>query len=86
LHNESDDRRDFQLSDLTPVDIAVVRLLIRGYNNETIAKATDVKKRTITNRVSNLYRKLGVPSRNAAIVKLITMIKEEGRNEVFGLF
>jgi DNA-binding CsgD family transcriptional regulator len=51
---------------LTARELTVLRLIVAGYTNKAIATELCVSERTIDRHVSNILRKLDVPSRAAA--------------------
>jgi DNA-binding CsgD family transcriptional regulator len=51
---------------LTPRELDVLRLISSGHTNKAIAARLCLSERTIDRHVSNMLRKLGVPSRAAA--------------------
>lgn len=74
-----DKKKDFQLSDLTPRELGIAKLMVRGYGNEVIASYFVCSKRSIANSVSTIYHKMGISrSRNEAIVKLLVLMDEAG--------
>lgn len=62
------------LVDLTPRELDVFRLLVRGYRNEDIAKMLVLGESTIKSHVQHLYLKLGVRDR----VQLVVYAYENG--------
>lgn len=54
-----------QLSDR---EIEVLQLLADGLNNKKIADNLDITLRTVKFHTANIYKKIGVSSRSAAIV------------------
>ena len=59
------------ITELTPREREVLRLLAQGLDNGAIAEALVVTKRTVQNHVSNVYGKLGVSSRTQAALYAI---------------
>jgi DNA-binding NarL/FixJ family response regulator len=53
---------------LTPSERQVLALLAQGLDNAAIAAQLVVTKRTVQNHISNIYGKLGVTSRTAAML------------------
>lgn len=60
----SDPSQPSSLSDLlNDKELHVVRLLVKGHKNQTIARELFVSVRTVELRLTNIYRKVGVKSR-----------------------
>ena len=57
---------------LTPRELQVVRLLVRGASNKEIAGALFVAEGTVKNHLSNIFRKLDVTDRVQAAVKAMS--------------
>jgi DNA-binding NarL/FixJ family response regulator len=55
--------------ELTPRERDVLELIARGRSNATIAHELDLSLKTVRNHVSNIFNKLQVADRAAAIVK-----------------
>jgi DNA-binding NarL/FixJ family response regulator len=51
---------------LTPRELAVLALVATGKTNRAVADALFISERTVARHVSNIFRKLGLPSRSAA--------------------
>jgi ATP/maltotriose-dependent transcriptional regulator MalT len=51
---------------LTPRELEVLRLVAAGNTNRAIANALVISEKTVARHVSNIFVKLGVPSRSAA--------------------
>ena len=51
---------------LTPRELQVLRLVAAGTTNKAIAAELVLSERTVDRHVSNIFTKLGVPSRAAA--------------------
>lgn len=51
---------------LTPRELEVIRLVAKGQSNRAIARTLAISERTVDRHVSNILRKLDVPSRSAA--------------------
>jgi non-specific serine/threonine protein kinase len=51
---------------LTPRESEVLRLLAAGRSNRAIAETLSISERTVDRHTSNIYAKLGLPSRTAA--------------------
>ena len=60
--------REKILLELSAREREVLRLLAQGYNNMEIARKLTLSEKTIRNYISNIYTKLQVNSRGAAIV------------------
>jgi DNA-binding CsgD family transcriptional regulator len=56
------------LDALTPRELQVIELLAAGVDNGTIGRRLDISEKTVRNRVSTIFSKLGVNSRAQAIV------------------
>ena len=56
-----------QTAALTPREREVLQLLAEGDDNKTIAAALGITINTVEKHLSNIYRKLGITSRAAAI-------------------
>jgi DNA-binding CsgD family transcriptional regulator len=56
---------------LSPREVDVLRLLASGASSATIAKALQVSQHTVHRHLQNVYEKLGVRSRTAAVVKAL---------------
>jgi DNA-binding NarL/FixJ family response regulator len=54
-------------NELTEREIEVVRLAARGWTNDHIAEALSISERTVRFHLTNVYTKLGVSTRGAAI-------------------
>jgi HD-GYP domain-containing protein (c-di-GMP phosphodiesterase class II) len=54
------------VADLTPREIAVLRLISRGQSVRQVAEALGIAEKTAGNHVQNLYEKIGVSTRAAA--------------------
>jgi two-component system NarL family response regulator len=52
---------------LTPREMATLRLLADGKSNKEIANALDISERTVKTHLAHLFEKLGVTSRTEAI-------------------
>jgi DNA-binding NarL/FixJ family response regulator len=53
--------------DLTQRELSVLRALARGLSNKAIGKEFWVTEQTVKFHLGNIYRKLGVPNRTAAV-------------------
>ena len=56
------------LSNLTRREVEILRLLIAGYTNKSIAAAIRISEKTVEFHLDNIYRKLGVRTRVLATV------------------
>lgn len=54
---------------LTGRELAVLRLMARGWTNAHIARELDISERTVGFHVSHLLEKLGVSNRTQAVVE-----------------
>jgi two-component system NarL family response regulator len=54
-------------ADLTPREIAVLKLIARGFSNKQIAAKLDVSEATARSRVASILAKLGVKDRTHAV-------------------
>lgn len=52
---------------LTPRELAALRLLADGHSNKEIATALDISERTVKSHLGHLFEKLGVTSRTEAV-------------------
>ncbi|MBX3000056.1 MAG: response regulator transcription factor [Caldilineaceae bacterium] len=52
-----------RLSQLSPDDVELLRLVALGFDNDQIGLQLQVAPKTISNRLSHLYLRLGVPNR-----------------------
>ncbi|HEX7122867.1 MAG TPA: LuxR C-terminal-related transcriptional regulator, partial [Gemmatimonadaceae bacterium] len=59
------------VSPLTTRELQVMRLVAKGQSNRAIAEALAISERTVDRHVSNILRKLDVPSRSAATAHAI---------------
>jgi pimeloyl-ACP methyl ester carboxylesterase/DNA-binding CsgD family transcriptional regulator len=59
---------DTILSELSPREHEILRLLAEGYRNADIARKLVLSEKTVRNRISTIYAKLNVQSRGEAIV------------------
>jgi DNA-binding NarL/FixJ family response regulator len=63
-------RQDARVSSLTVAEIAVLRALVRGESNASVAHERGTSVRTVANQVRRLFRKLGVSSRAEVALEL----------------
>jgi DNA-binding NarL/FixJ family response regulator len=61
-----DDHRERRVHGLSPRELELVRLLARGSSNKAIAAELLIAEKTVERHLTNIFRKLGVPSRTAA--------------------
>lgn len=55
-------------SELTPRELEVLRLIVKGMSNKEIARATAITEETVKSHVSNILSKLGVADRTQAVI------------------
>jgi DNA-binding NarL/FixJ family response regulator len=55
------------LRELTPRELEVLRVLADGLTNRQIAQRLVLSEHTVHRHVTNILRKLGLPSRTAAV-------------------
>lgn len=65
-------RRQSQMEPLTPRELEVLRAVANGDRNKEIAYRLGISERTIKAHLTNVYNKLGVDSRAAAVSTAIT--------------
>lgn len=58
---------------LTPREIDVLRLIARGCTYQQVADQLGVSMHTVASHIKNTYRKLGVRSGAAAVMRAVTM-------------
>lgn len=58
---------------LTPREVDVLRLIAHGCTYEQAAGQLGVSLHTVTGHIKNAYRKLGVRSGAAAVMRAVTM-------------
>ena len=58
--------------ELTPREREVLAELVQGKGNRQIAEALTISEATVENHLHHVFRKLGVASRGAAIVYVLT--------------
>jgi DNA-binding NarL/FixJ family response regulator len=51
------------LSNLTPRELEVLRLVLAGYTNKAIAAEIFISEKTVEFHLDNIYRKIGVRTR-----------------------
>lgn len=59
---------------LTPRQSEVIQLLMKGYGTRTIAESMGCSEATVRKHLENLYRRLGVQNRTAAIAHILGKI------------
>ena len=52
---------------LTPRELATLRLMADGHSNKEIASALSISERTVKTHLGHLFEKLGVTSRTEAV-------------------
>ncbi|MBD8880262.1 helix-turn-helix transcriptional regulator [Rhodanobacter sp. 7MK24] len=57
-----------ELAALTPRELEILGLICKGHDDAEIANALNLSRHTIRNHVANLYSKIGVKRRGAAVV------------------
>jgi DNA-binding CsgD family transcriptional regulator len=62
-------RRRHPVSRLTPRQNDLLRLLAAGYTNTQIARRLGISKGTVSTHLENIYERLGVSSRTAAVTR-----------------
>ena len=62
-------------SGLTAAESEVVRLLLEGQSNRTIAAARGTSVRTVANQVASIFRKLAVSSRSELVARLCSGVR-----------
>ena len=55
------------MPDLTKRELEVLGLIARGHTSATIAEALHIAEATVRTHVTNIFKKLGVHSRAAAV-------------------
>jgi DNA-binding NarL/FixJ family response regulator len=63
---------------LTEHQLELAELLAKGLDNKTIATELGIKENTVRTELKTVYRKLGVHSRTAAIIKILQLQKLSG--------
>jgi DNA-binding NarL/FixJ family response regulator len=63
------ERRRQPVPELTPRQWQLMDLLAVGHTNAQIARRLDVSEGTVRTHLENIYRRLGVSSRSAAITR-----------------
>ncbi len=64
-------RLEPQFEGLTPRERDVVQLLLRAYDNRSIARRLNVSDQTVKNYIHSVYEKLGVSGRTALIKRVL---------------
>ncbi len=54
------------MSDLTPTESDILRMIVGGMSNKEIAFALDIIENTVKTYVKNIFEKIGVSDRTAA--------------------
>jgi len=55
---------------LSPRELEIAQLIVRGKGNKEIASALRVSRHTVKNHVAKIFKKLGVSNRSAAVFRL----------------
>ncbi len=58
---------DQSTSILTVREKQVIQLVCRGFTNKEIAQSLEITSRTVEFHLNNIFKKLGVPNRTAAV-------------------
>ena len=66
--------KDMKNNTLTPREIEVVNLLIKGYHNPKISELLCISENTTKAHLSSIYEKLQVTNRIQAIIKFLRYI------------
>jgi DNA-binding NarL/FixJ family response regulator len=56
------------LSDLTPRELQVLRLVLAGYTNKAIAAEIYISEKTVEFHLDNIYTKIGLRTRMLAVI------------------
>jgi DNA-binding NarL/FixJ family response regulator len=70
--------RTSDFPDLNGAEREVALLAVSGYSNSDIAAKRCVRKQTVTNQLSSIYKKLGVASRSGMIAYIRDALAEPG--------
>jgi DNA-binding CsgD family transcriptional regulator len=57
-----------ELAALTPRELEILELICKGQGDAEIASTLKLSRNTVRNHVANLYSKIGVKRRSAAVV------------------
>lgn len=68
-------REEGRVNTLTPRERAIVALICRGWSNQRIAEDLGLTVRTVKNRLTVIYHKVGVRTR---VQLVVTMSKSDG--------
>lgn len=63
------ERRRFPGPGLTPRQTGLLRLVAEGHTNLQIARRLDIAEGTVRTHLENIYERLGVSSRTAAVLR-----------------
>jgi len=74
---------EVKLRELTPQQIRVLDLLRRGYPNRQIAQELQLAESTVKAHITEILRKLGLFSRNKAIIEIGKMDLPDPRNRPY---
>ena len=62
---------------LTQREDEIMRLIAAGKDNRQIAAALNIEEKTVKNHINNIYSKIGVRSRQAAINYMLNIVLKE---------
>jgi LuxR family maltose regulon positive regulatory protein len=65
--------RDVAAAGLTKRELEVVRLIAAGHNNGAVARRLFISEHTVHRHVANVFSKLGVPTRSAAVARAASL-------------
>ena len=66
------------VDELTPRDREVLRLVAQGLTDDEMAARLEILHQSLYNRISRLYRKLGIPRRSGNRSHLVVWAAENG--------
>jgi DNA-binding NarL/FixJ family response regulator len=70
--------RKAALTNLTPRELKILRLVLAGYTNKAIATEIFISRKTVEFHLANIYTKLGVRTRTLAGVWAVQQGIETG--------